>query len=176
VRPEPAIPPAADEALRRQVARAVDRLCPSWLSAERDDIIQNTLLRLHQSADTGEGNEPRAASYLWKAAYSVMIDEIRRRQRRSEVSLHETPITLTLVRPEPSPEAALAGRELGQSIRACLKGLVAPRRAATVLHLQGHSVIEIASLMRWSEKKSENLVYRGLAGLRACLKSKGMHS
>jgi RNA polymerase sigma-70 factor (ECF subfamily) len=172
--PQAPVSPAADEAVRRQVVRAVERLCPSWLSAERDDIVQNTLLRLHQLAQAGEGKGALAASYIWKAAYTVMIDEIRRRARRPEVSLDETPIALTMVRPGPSPEESASGRELGASIRDCLKSMIASRRAAVVLHLQGHPVPEIATLMGWNEKKTENLVYRAVAGLRACLESKGL--
>jgi RNA polymerase sigma-70 factor (ECF subfamily) len=169
------VSPAADDVARRQVARAVDRLCPSWLASDRDDIIQNTLLRLHQTVPPSEGNAPLAASYIWKTAYTVMIDEIRRRGRRPEVSIDETPVALTLVKPGPSPEDRAAGRELGASIRDCLKRLVASRRAAVVLHLQGHSVPEVATLLGWNAKKTENLVYRALAGLRSCLESKGLH-
>jgi RNA polymerase sigma-70 factor (ECF subfamily) len=163
-----------DEDVRRQVARAVERLCPSWLSADRDDIIQNTLLRLHQSAAATEGNAPLAASYIWKTAYTVMIDEIRRRGRRPEVALDDTDAALTLLRDNPSPEQHTAGRELGLAIRECLRRLVPSRRAAVVLHLQGHTLPEIASLLGWHQKKADNLVYRALAGLRSCLESKGL--
>jgi RNA polymerase sigma-70 factor (ECF subfamily) len=48
------------------------------------------------------------------------------------------------------------------------------RRLAVILHLQGHSVREAARLLDWAFKRTENLVYRGLADLRACLQSKGM--
>lgn len=167
-------PPVVDEEVHRQVSRAVERLCPSWLSADRDDIIQNTLLRLHQSAASSEGKAGLAASYVWKTVYTVMIDEIRRRGRRPEVSLDATDSALTLIKPGPSPEAVTSGRELGATIRECLRGLVPSRRAAVVLHLQGHSVPEIATLMGWNEKKAENLVYRAIAGLRSCLEAKGV--
>jgi RNA polymerase sigma-70 factor (ECF subfamily) len=43
-----------------------------------------------------------------------------------------------------------------------------------VLHLQGHSLKEVGSLLGWTEKKAENLVYRALAGLRTCLVTKGI--
>jgi RNA polymerase sigma-70 factor (ECF subfamily) len=67
-----------------------------------------------------------------------------------------------------------AGRELGAAIRECLQGLIPSRRAAVVLHLQGHSLKEVGSLLGWTEKKAENLVYRALAGLRTCLVTKGI--
>lgn len=163
-----------DEQVRSHVVRAVDRLCPAWLNADRDDIVQNTLLRLYQSRSAGEGKGTLAASYVWKTAYTVMIDEIRRRGRRPEVALDDTDSETTLARPGPSPEALAAGRALGGAIRECLRAQAPPRRAAAVLHLQGHTVPQIATLLGWNGKKAENMVYRGLAGLRACLEAKGV--
>ena len=42
-----------------------------------------------------------------------------------------------------------------------------------MLHLQGHSVPDAARLLGWPAKRTENLVYRGLADLRRCLIAKG---
>jgi RNA polymerase sigma-70 factor (ECF subfamily) len=47
------------------------------------------------------------------------------------------------------------------------------RRRAVMLYLQGHSVPEAARLLGWTAKRTENLVYRGLADLRHCLRAKG---
>jgi RNA polymerase sigma-70 factor, ECF subfamily len=52
--------------------------------------------------------------------------------------------------------------------------MVAPRRHAVTLNLQGHSVPDIGRLLGWTAKKAENLVYRGMADLRSCLSSKGI--
>ena len=48
------------------------------------------------------------------------------------------------------------------------------RRLAVTLHLQGHTVPQAARLLDFSPKQTENLVYRGLADLRACLLAKGI--
>jgi RNA polymerase sigma-70 factor (ECF subfamily) len=72
------------------------------------------------------------------------------------------------------PERTTASREVGRGIRGCLKAMKRERRLAVILHLQGHSVREAARLLDWAFKRTENLVYRGLADLRACLQSKGM--
>ena len=42
------------------------------------------------------------------------------------------------------------------------------------LHLQGHSVPDAARVLDWPAKRTENLLYRGLANLRECLMNKGM--
>ena len=134
-------------------------------------VQQITLMRLHQSVAADEGKGQPAASYIWRTAYTVMIDEIRRRARRPEAPLDQA---LEVVRADPSPEDRAAGKQLGLAIRECLAAVVPTRRAAAVLHLQGHTVPEVARLMQWDEKKAENLVYRALADLRACLTSKGL--
>ena len=128
-----------------------------------------------------EGTAEFTAFYLRKAAYSALIDEIRRLRRRQEVSLEgetddDEPVSYDPAAPDPDPERASAGREVGRAIRDCLGLMVAPRRHAVTLNLQGHSVPDIGKLMGWTAKKAENLVYRGMADLRGCLTSKGIEA
>ena len=77
---------------------------------------------------------------------------------------------------EANPEQLLRGRETGQAIRDCLQGLIRPRKLAVTLHLQGHTVPEVARVLGWNVKRAENLVYRGLVDLRQCLDLKGITS
>lgn len=162
----------AVEDLRQPLAAIVRRICPAWLTAQADDLVQNALLRVHDVARR-EGNPRFGASYLWRVAHSVMIDEIRNRRRRGEVSLTDE-VKKLRVSSEPDPELRAAGRQTGLAIRECLRRLVEARRRAVTLYLLGHSVPESARLLRWSPKKTENLVYRGLADLRQCLRAKGI--
>jgi RNA polymerase sigma-70 factor (ECF subfamily) len=158
--------------LRRRLERAVSRVCPHWLSAQADDIVQVALMRLMEK---GEGIAHLGSSYLWRVAFSVTVDEIRKARRRHETGLDESAgATERAVTPAADPEERAASRQLGLEIRACLGRLSRDRRLALTLHLQGHSVPETARLLGWPSKKTENLVYRGLADLRACLSSKGL--
>ena len=54
-----------------------------------------------------------------------------------------------------------------------LQELSEDRRRAVTLYLQGHSIPEAARILEWDVKRTENLVYRGLADLRTCLLRKG---
>ena len=63
---------------------------------------------------------------------------------------------------------------MGRAIEGCLAGRAEPRRLAVTLHLQAHSVPEAAALLGWEEKRTENLVYRGMAELRRCLEGRGV--
>lgn len=167
--------------LHRDLARAVDRVCPRWMADRADDLVQVALMRVMEIQRKKEGSAELSGFYLKKVAYSAMIDEIRRLRRRQEVSLEgetgeEEAITYDPAAPDPDPERSSSGREVGRAIRDCLGRLVAPRRHAVTLNLQGHSVPEIGKLMGWTAKKAENLVYRGMSDLRGCLAGKGIQN
>lgn len=164
--------------LHRDLVRAVDRVCPRWMADRADDLVQVALMRVMEIQRRKEGTAEFSPFYLKKAAYSALIDEIRRLRRRQEISIEtddeETGTAFDPAAPEPDPERASAGRQIGRAIRDCLGGMVPPRRHAVTLSLQGHSVPEIGRLLGWTGKKAENLVYRGLADLRECLSGKGI--
>ncbi|MFL6258563.1 MAG: RNA polymerase sigma factor [Thermoanaerobaculia bacterium] len=167
--------------LHRDLVRAVDRVCPRWMADRADDLVQVALMRVMEIQRKKEGTAEFSAFYLKKAAYSAMIDEIRRLRRRQEVSLEggsgeEVVVVYDPAAPDPDPERASAGRQVGRAIRDCLGRMVSPRRHAVTLNLQGHSVPEIGRLLGWTAKKAENLVYRGMSDLRGCLGTKGIQS
>jgi RNA polymerase sigma-70 factor (ECF subfamily) len=72
------------------------------------------------------------------------------------------------------PERTAVSLEIGRGIQACLAHMKRERRLAVTLHLQGHTVTEAARILEWPFKRTENLIYRGLADLRACLRCKGL--
>jgi RNA polymerase sigma-70 factor, ECF subfamily len=164
--------------LARALARAVRRQCPAWLAADADDIAQVALAKVGKSDKVGEGKPPLSSFYLHRVAHSALVDEIRRRRRRREVALEdaggpdEPPMASEPSTPD-TPESTATLRQLGASIRGCLKEMKRERRLSVMLYLQGHSVPETARLLGWLAKRTENLVYRGLADLRQCLMAKG---
>lgn len=147
-------------------------VCPAWLADQRDDIIQVALIRVMDVRRKSEGNRDFSSSYLWRTAYSALVDEIRRLRRRQEVALEEEANSHVAV--SPGPEQRAGGHQIGEGIRDCLGQLVRPRRLAVTLYLQGHSVPQVARLLGWSSKRADNLVYRGLADLRQCLTERGL--
>ena len=161
--------------LRSRLQRAVRRICPRWLADRQDDLVQMATMRTLDARRSAEGNPEVAASYLYRVAYTTLIDEIRRLRRRPEVRLEDAEgAGLDVPAPSPGPEQDYASKEIGRAIRDCLLLLLQPRRLAVVLHLQGHTVPQAAALLGWAEKRTENLLYRGLSDLRACLERKGV--
>jgi RNA polymerase sigma-70 factor, ECF subfamily len=163
--------------LRQDLARAVARLCPRWMVNRRDDLVQAAVMRVMQitgkRSASGEGNQPLSSSYLYRVAYSVLVDEIRRLRRRNETDLEDEAVAPVAIARE-NPERTVASKEAGRGIQECLMRMKRERRLAVTLHLQGHSVPEAARILDWAAKQTENLVYRGLADLRECLMAKGI--
>lgn len=159
-------------AIRRELARAIATVAPRLSADQRDDVVQAATLRVIKIHQRSEGTRPFKASYLWRVAYSALIDEMRRRRRREQPMEHEQlDSTAAAIG---NPEREFWGRQIGAAIQGCLRRLVRPRRLAVTLYLHGHGVPEAARLLGWKRKRAENLVYRGLADLRRCLDAKGV--
>ncbi len=165
-------------ALTATMARAVRRQCPAWLRDHAQDIAQTALTKVMAAELRGEGTRPLSSFYLYRAAHSALVDEIRLRKRRPEVPLDGTaePDDQGLrfePQAEGNPESTASFRELGRAVRQWLLSARRDRRLAVTLYLQGHSVPEAARILGWDAKRTENLVYRGLADLRQCLRGLG---
>ncbi len=161
--------------LRRRISQAVFRVCPGWLSSHAEDIVQTAIMRVLDAAGKrGEEKPDLSAVYLERAAYSATVDEIRKHRRRRENPVTDERSIQRGATDRADPEMLAASREIAAGIGHCLSGLPSLRRLAVTLHLQGHSVSEVAAILRWRFKRAENLVYRGLADLRRCLTLKGL--
>ena len=160
--------------LRGELARVVRSLCPKWLASRTDDLVQVALLKILELRGRVEQVQELSSFYLKRVAYSALVDEIRRLERRRESPLETADgELLPLASGAPHPEQLQESRELGEGIRDCLSSLLRQRQLAVTLYLQGVSVVEAAKLLGWELKQTRNLVYRGLADLRQCLQRKG---
>jgi len=171
--PRPWDPERLAAEIRPHLQRTVERLCPRWLRPRCDDIVQVAVLRVLRSREKTEENRPPPAAFLWKVALAATVDEIRRATRARESSgdgaLPDGPAP-----PSGEPDQQFAAREIEAAIRDCLSRLAPRRRVAVWLYLLGHSIPEAAGLLAFDEKRTENLIYRGMADLRNCLRVKGL--
>jgi len=152
----------------RTLRAAVARACPRDLASQREDLVQAALLRILERERADEQNQVRTASYLWRVAFSVTADELRR--RRSEAGRTQG----TTMPDEETRQGSTPGPELGLGIRDCLAQLAEPRRLVVLLHLQGFRADEVTRVLHRDLKAVQNLTYRGLADLRLCLLGKGL--
>jgi RNA polymerase sigma-70 factor (ECF subfamily) len=164
--------PDYDE-IRATLVWAVASLCPGWMSDRRDDLVQQAMMKLLRHEKKGELNPAPKASYLWKVAHSVIVDEIRSVKRKGEVSLDPSEDETNDRLEDERAGQDRAMWELGNAIRECLGTLESRRRRVVALNLLGHSLPETAEHSGWRYDQVRNLLYRGMRQLRFCLTAKG---
>jgi RNA polymerase sigma-70 factor (ECF subfamily) len=81
---------------------------------------------------------------------------------------------VALLGESPGADAPLDNQELQRQIGAAVDGLIPARRAVVKMYLAGYDRLEIADLLGWTEPKTRNLLYRGLADLRERLTEMGI--
>ncbi len=132
-----------------------------------DLVLQETRLRLWRLAESGTTLDEVGPSLVYRLAAGAAIDMLRRRDARREAP--EAAAALSSAR-ETSVLDRLALRD---ALQRCFARLLTARRAVVGMHLQGMPREEIEALLRWSEAKTRNLLYRGLDDLRQCLRASG---
>jgi RNA polymerase sigma-70 factor (ECF subfamily) len=158
--------------LRAQIARH----CSGRSGIDISDVEQEARLRLWNAMREKEVRDP--ASYIYRVAVSATIDAVRKVIARREDPLldpeHEEKGPPLAADPAASPDAMLERKEIAAAVADAIESLQPSRRHVVALHLQGFTLGETAALLRWSEAKVRNLVYRGLEDLREILRNKGI--
>ncbi len=162
---------AALAELQQQMLKAVRRACPQWLESDVEDLAQEAMIKLTRMQAADQDSRQWTMAYLKRTAHSVIVDEIRKRQRRPDMGTEAGGETERVEDPKASPDAT----DTQAAIEDCLSEQIDARRRAVTLHLLGHTVGEIAGYLECKAKKAENLVYRGIKQLRDCLALKGVH-
>jgi RNA polymerase sigma factor (sigma-70 family) len=145
--------------------------------ADVDEVVQELRLRMWRSLGTAELIRRAKASYIYRVAISASIDLIRRRRARrfEAASLDDAEAAMTMADSRRRADASLEESELAATVHRAIGMLAESRRAVVRMHLAGYEREEIAQLLGWSEAKTRNLLYRGLADLRQVLESWGTH-
>jgi RNA polymerase sigma factor (sigma-70 family) len=142
---------------------------------EVDEVVQELRLRMWKSLGTAELIRRAKASYIYRTAISASIDIIRRRRaRRFEAATLDENIADVAIDPRRRTDARVDASDLVASVHRAIALLAESRRAVVRMHLAGYERDEIADLLGWSEAKTRNLLYRGLADLRGILESWGI--
>ena len=74
----------------------------------------------------------------------------------------------------PGPDAGFDRRELAREISHALEQLNPAQRPVVRMYLAGYPQGEIEQLLGWTEARTRNVLYRGLAQLRLMLSQKGI--
>lgn len=152
-----------------------------------DEVFQEVRIRLWRARADGSNRALDAAaspvageqissvgsSYLYRTAVSAALDVLRRHRRPREDALED--VGREPAAPSRSePEQSLESSELAQQVARAIDMITASRRPVVRMYLAGYTREEIAALLGWSEAKTRNLLYRGLADLRERLTEQGI--
>jgi RNA polymerase sigma factor (sigma-70 family) len=160
---------AGIEALLTQYAGRVQRAAARYGidAADVDQVMQETRLRLWRHLEQGMSADDIGPSLIYRIAAGASMDLLRRRDARREEP--ESAAADTPVR----DSSALDRVALRDALQHCLFALLDARRAVVSMYLCGSPPEEIRTLLRWTEAKARNLLYRGLSDLRGCLRQAG---
>ena len=146
--------------------------------ADVDEVMQEVRIRLWRAHQGGENASEQIAaapaSYVYRTAMSAALDLLRRRRaRRADltVGIHDDDQFATA---DSGPEQTVEASELTAQVARAIETIPASRRPVVRMYLVGYPRDEIARLLGWSEAKTRNLLYRGLADLRERLTSMGI--
>jgi RNA polymerase sigma-70 factor (ECF subfamily) len=170
----------ADErslALERLIARCAQRVRQvagrhQLDAAAIDEVFQDVRIRIWKAFPDDPGEIDRLpASYVYRAASAAAVDFIRRaRARRAHVSTNLDVVAAT-ASADVDPPIAIG---IKSDLSAALDELAPSRRPVVRMYLEGYDRTEIATMLGWTEAKVRNLLYRGLADLRAGLERRGI--
>lgn len=151
----------------------VARTRPTWAESWEEDIVQLAMIRIARALERRPQQAAIPAAYLRRVAYTATLDEVRRLSARPRLADKRADAETTDV-DELDPARSVEAQQTVHAIRTCLARLIPSRREAVLLYLEGHTVPEAAERLGWTAKRTENLVYRGLADLRRALRSRGI--
>jgi len=138
--------------------------------ADLDEVVQEVRIRLWR----GEKTDAPSTSYVYRTAISASIDLLRRRRARGSDRTVALDSVEEPVSDAGDPARALEESQLAAQLARAVDDIVPSRRAVVRMYLGGYAREEIATLMGWSEAKTRNLLYRGLADLRERLVTMGV--
>ena len=174
----------AEDALSTTLEAVVQRFATMVRSVGRrhrlsepdlDAVMQEVRIRLWRACPTSEQLEAIGTSYVYRTAMSAALDILRRRRAYAAPltdSVDEHSRLLTAGGRD--AQRQLEDEELAARVLGAVEGIVASRRPVVRMYLAGYDREEIAELLGWTEGKTRNLLYRGLADLRTRLADEGL--
>lgn len=112
---------------------------------------------------------------MYRTAITAAIDVLRARRDKGAEPI-ETMRESGEIRlgTRPGPEEEFDAADLAAVVGQAVETVTPSRRPVLRMYLAGYDREEIAVLMGWSEAKTRNLLYRGLADLRSALTARGI--
>ena len=138
-----------------------------------EDILQEVKVRIWRIVSSNRSIASPPA-YIKRIISSAVIDQLRKLKRDDSLLLHERNQCIS-EQTNPYCMAALQRKSLVETIGRAADKLIDSRRQVVKLYLLNLNIREISSYLNWSQDKTRNLLYRGLADLRKSLRNAEMN-
>ena len=137
-------------------------------SAEAEDIIQETFLRLWTHGSKYDPGKAKLTTWLHNIAHNLCIDHFRKFNRLvDESSTEEVPV-------ESGPEENYIQQTISKTVQEAMMDLPERQRSAIIMcHYQGLSNKDAAMILNVKVEALESLMARGRRKLRKILKVDG---
>lgn len=139
-----------------------------------EDLIQEIRLKIWKIIDD-EKNINNFPSYIKKIVESVVIDQIRKIRREEEIFISERQKLISENEPHFNPYID-QDCSLKEYVIKATDQLIESRRIVVKLYLLNMNLLEISDYLHYSQAKTRNLLYRGLADLQNILKKMGLEN
>jgi len=157
----------------RLIKAHIQKFDPQRYGLDPEDIVQEIKIRiwkiLHHERDI-----QNYASYIKKIVNSSVIDLLRKWKREEAAFCAEKQRKVSETK---DGYRAYVDCEDGlkEIVIEAIHSLIESRRRVVKLYLLGMNIEEISIYYGWSQDKTRNLLYRGLADLKKILKNKDIH-
>jgi len=158
---------AGDAAAHSTLLEALSRMLRGYLrnrlgghSADAEDLLQETLIAVHERRHSYDVTQP-FTPWVYAVARYKLIDQLRRNRVRATLPLDDFEDLF-------AADDELGARDAGRDVEALLSTLTPAQRAAIQLtRIEGYSVEEAAAQTGKSESSIKVEVHRGLKKLTA---------
>lgn len=138
-------------------------------AAEAEDVLQETLVRAHQTIEQLR-EESALASWLFRIATHISLDHVRQRSRKPKGEEFEVDEVQQDEDIAPSLQGLMEQREMSACVQRFLLDLPADYRTAILLHdLEGLTAIEIAAALEISVANAKVRLHRARERLKEAL-------
>jgi RNA polymerase sigma factor (sigma-70 family) len=161
------------------IRSVIRRTSPRIATGDLEDITQEVKLNIWKELIKSEKKIHNLASYITKVAYTTTCGMMRKLAKNITVSIEESETIQLMVENKTSTELDLPDRYLENEevqilIKESVEQLINSRRQVVKLYLMGMDLEAISGYLDWSSDKVRNLLYRGLADLKAILKKRNL--
>jgi RNA polymerase sigma factor (sigma-70 family) len=146
----------------------VHKYNPHRYGLDPEDILQDVKIKIWKLI-RDEKIISNYASYIKKIVNSSVLDQLRKCRRDEGLFKYEKRIRIEEMELAYNKES-FHNKNLEDIVGKAVETLIDSRRQVIKLYLLNLSIQEIAGYLNWTQDKTRNLLYRGLADLKNILK------